>query len=279
MDGPEGGERPKGEATAPKPRRDPRRDAVEFADRIRRQAKERLDEVVPPHIQKEAHRKGFHMTSGIIATPLFLYTGLVYGTMVVLITLAVIVVLEVLLARFDMEVPFLTQQLTATRRHGETFSWASTMFLVAGLAIIWLTPLPVAFAGLAMLGLGDGFSALVGKAVGKHKLWYNRQKSWEGTIAGFVAGSIGAVGLMFWYYAATTTDFTVHDFPVLPVVPIALIGALAGSIAESMPQWEDNVSVPIATAGTMVVLWMAIGLTPRFGPLVEWVLTGRFPGI
>lgn len=240
---------------------------------LRERAQEQLDTYVPPHVQKEAHRKGFHMVAGIAATPLFLYTGHVYGTLAGLITLFVILAMEVLMTRFGVAVPFLTKQLLSTRRSQETFSWASTMFIVAALAILWLTPLPVAFAALAMLGLGDGMSALVGKAIGRHKLWYNRDKSWEGSLAGFLAGTTGALGLTWWYYAATG-----QPYPLAAIVPICIAGALAASIAESVPQWEDNFSVPIASSATMLILWLTTGLMPRHGALIDWLLASGLPG-
>lgn len=230
-----------------------------------------MDEYIPQDVQKEAHRKGFHMVAGIVATPLVLYTGLGYTTIAALVTLLVIASLELLMARFDLAVPFLTKQLTSTRRPGEKFSWASTMFLVAALAILWIAPLPVAFAALAMLGLGDGMSALVGRAIGRHKLWWNPKKSLEGSLAGFLAGALGALLLTGWYYAEIGVPF-----PMIAVVPIAVAGSLAAMVAESMPQWEDNFSVPIASSATMMVLWLTAGLTPRFGPLVEFVVSGRW---
>jgi farnesol kinase len=168
-------------------------------------------------------------------------------------------------------VPFLTKQLMATRRPNEVFSWASTMFIIAALLILWLTPLPVALAALAMLGFGDGISALVGRAIGRNKLWYNPRKSWEGSTAGFLAGAIGALALTAWYYAAVGLAY-----PFMALVPICIAGALAATIAESLPQWEDNFSVPIASSVTMTILWVTAGLSPTFGPAIEYLV--RFAG-
>lgn len=175
-----------------------------------------MDEYVPQVVQREAHRKGFHMTTGLLATPLVIYTGLTFTTIAALATLVVIAALELLLGRYRLAVPFLTKQLTSTRRPNEVFSWASTMFIVAALLILWFTPLPVALAALAMLGFGDGMSALVGRAIGRNKLWYNPKKSWEGSTAGFLAGAIGALGMTAWYYAAVE-----QPYPFMAIVPIS----------------------------------------------------------
>lgn len=270
--------RPRQESTAaPHPvirrrPRSPHKPLGELRDRFEKmqeRVQHVVDEYVPHDVQKEAHRKGFHMTSGILATPLVLYTGLVYTTAAAIVTLIVIASLELLLARYRLAVPFVTHQLTATRRPGEVFSWASIMFIVAALIILWLTPLPVALAALAMLGLGDGMSALVGRMTGKNKLWYNPKKSWEGSTAGFLAGAIGALGLTAWYYAAAG-----QPYPFVALVPISIAGALAAAIAESLPQWEDNFSVPIASSVTMTILWMTTGLSPGYGPLIQILIDG-----
>jgi dolichol kinase len=228
-----------------------------------------VDTYVPPAVQREAHRKGFHMTTGILVTPIVLYAGLVFATLAGLATLLVIVAVEYLQARHRLAVPVLTKQLLATRRPGELFSWASTTFLVVALLILWLVPTPIALAALAMLGIGDGLSALVGKSIGRNKLWYNRAKSWEGSLAGFLAGALGALLVTWWFYTATGTSY-----PFLAIVPICIAGALAASVVESLPQWEDNVSVPLASAGTMMVLWFTTGLAPQLGPLLE-IVAGR----
>ena len=234
---------------------------------LRHQAQDMVDHYVPQEVQKEAHRKGFHMTAGILATPLVLYGGFLFTTLAALACLIVIVAVELLQARYRLAVPVITSQLLSTRRPGEQFSWAATTFIIAALPILWIAPTPVALAALAMLGLGDGMSAMVGKMIGKHKLRYNPDKSWEGSLAGFLGGSLGALVVTAWYYAEAGLEY-----PMLAIVPVAVAGALAAAIVESLPQWEDNVSVPIVSAGTMMLLWFTTGLQPEVGPIVDLVI-------
>lgn len=234
---------------------------------LRHQAQDVVDHYVPPELQKEAHRKGFHMTSGLMATPLVLYGGFIFTTLAALATLVVIVAVELLQARYRLAIPIVTSQLLSTRRPGERFSWAATTFIIAALPILWIAPTPVALAALAMLGLGDGMSAMVGKWIGRHKLWYNPKKSWEGSLAGFLGGTIGALIVTAWYYAEMGLEY-----PLLATVPVWVAGALAAAIVESLPQWEDNVSVPVVSAGTMMLLWFTTGLHPEVGPLVDLIV-------
>lgn len=212
--------------------------------------------------KKELVRKSWHVIAGLLAVPFVLYTGLGFTTLFASATVLTVIALEVLATR-GLGIPFFTEQLLRTRRPGETFSWAALTFVTTGIVLLWLTPTPVAFAAIALLGLGDGFSALIGLRYGRHKLPWNRRKSWEGSLAGLAAGFLGAVVLTAWYFLDRG-----EAYPP-PFVWIVLAGAVAAMAAESTPDQQDNLTVPLAAGLVMGVLWPALGLEPRFGELVE----------
>ena len=92
----------------------------------------------------------------------------------------------------------------------------------------------IAAAAIMILALGDSFATLVGRRFGRHKIFYSREKSVEGSIGGFVPAFLGA--LIF----------------VSPQV--ALVGALAGMAVESLPaKIDDNTIIPL-TAGLIMFL-------------------------
>ncbi|MFQ6136953.1 MAG: diacylglycerol/polyprenol kinase family protein [Candidatus Hydrothermarchaeales archaeon] len=96
---------------------------------------------------------------------------------------------------------------------------------LASLLIFGLIDLNVASASIIILALGDSASTLVGKNFGRHKILYNREKSWEGTIAGLVFALIGA--------------------QVFVKLPIAIAGAIAAMLIESVPlKIDDNITIP-----------------------------------
>jgi uncharacterized protein (TIGR00297 family) len=108
----------------------------------------------------------------------------------------------------------------------------------------------IAAAAWAILAVGDGMSTIVGRAVGGRPIPWNREKTWAGSAAFFVFGSVAGVALAWWCRAA------VHPAPSMwfwIAAPIA--AALCAAAAESIPiRLDDNVSVPIAAAA---VLWLA----------------------
>jgi dolichol kinase len=217
----------------------------------------------------EARRKGWHMVSGVLFTPLIVYTNLVYATILMLVAALFILILEVLRLSWGIHLPFWSRQLERTRRAHEVISWASISFLATIVILIWLAPLPVALAAAAQLALGDGVSALVGKPLGRHKIWFNRDKSWEGSGAGFLAGAVGAFAILAWYYWQQGAAF---DASLL--VLVCIVGSFFAMLAESLPRFEDNVTVPLLAGVSMTLLWWALGLTPVDGELVRR-LTGQ----
>lgn len=207
------------------------------------------------------------MMAGVVATPFVLYTSVVYASLVALCAVVFIVCVELLHRFWGIQLPFWSRQLQSTRRETETFSWASIAFLLALFMLAWLVPMPVALAAAAMLALGDGMSAIVGRAAGRHKIWYNRSKSWEGSAGGLLAGFLGALVLMGWYAAETS-----HDYPLPLVAVVCALGAAFAMVGESLPRLQDNVVVPVFAAIPMTIAWMALDLDPRWGELAVRLL-------
>ncbi len=92
------------------------------------------------------------------------------------------------------------------------------------------------FAAIAILAAGDGVAGVIGRRYGKHRLSFNKNKSWEGSISGFIAASITG-----FYYAG----------------PIAIAGSTFGMLAGAVNR-HDNLAVPYAALISMVAIqWIA----------------------
>jgi dolichol kinase len=114
---------------------------------------------------------------------------------------------------------------------------ALSFFLGALLALLlFKSYLAIISATIIILALGDSFSTLVGKKLGRHKIFYNPQKSWEGSIAGLCIALIGAI-----YFVP---------------LPLAVSGAVAGMLAESLPlKIDDNITIPVFSGIAMLLAY------------------------
>ncbi len=90
----------------------------------------------------------------------------------------------------------------------------------------------ICFAAIAILAAGDGFAGIIGRRYGRHRFSFNRNKSWEGSLSGFIAASL--TGL---YYAG----------------PIALAGSTFGMLAGAVNK-HDNIAVPYAALASMFLM-------------------------
>jgi len=107
------------------------------------------------------------------------------------------------------------------------------IFYAIGIIIALVTfPEQVSYASIAILTLGDGCAELFGRRIGKHVYTYNKGKSIEGSVFGFVAALVGAS---------------------LFVSPLkAILGSAVGMFIESLPApINDNLTIPIISGLVM----------------------------
>ncbi len=117
-------------------------------------------------------------------------------------------------------------------RSGGNYRGAFYFYLSSAVSL-FLFPLPVALLSITVLALGDSFSTAVG-IFGKRKIFYNRRKTWEGTIAGFAAAFAGC--------------FLINPYLALPA-------AFFGMFVESLPlKIDDNLTMPILTGIALSVI-------------------------
>lgn len=91
------------------------------------------------------------------------------------------------------------------------------------------------FAAIAILAGGDGIAGVVGRKYGRHRFSFNKNKSWEGTLSGFIAASLTG-----FYFAGG----------------IALVGSAFGMLAGAVNR-NDNIAVPYAALIAMFLVQYA----------------------
>ena len=121
---------------------------------------------------------------------------------------------------------------------------ATWMCVTAALCAL-LFPAPIAAASLAMLMVGDGAAAVVGRRFGRTRYPFS-EKSVEGSVAFFVTGLVAAIP--FGMAAGTVGDGALS-------VPVLAAGALTAAVVEALPvPVNDNLRVPLAAGAAMLLL-------------------------
>lgn len=115
------------------------------------------------------------------------------------------------------------------------FSIEPSSYFISVLSLLYLSFFideKICFAAIAILAAGDGIAGVVGRKYGRHRLSFNKNKSWEGALSGFVAASLSGFYFADW---------------------MALIGGTFGMLAGAVNK-HDNIAVPYAALAAMVVV-------------------------
>lgn len=117
---------------------------------------------------------------------------------------------------------------------------ATWMCVTAALCAL-LFPTPIAAASLAMLMVGDGAAAVVGRRFGRTRYPFS-EKSLEGSLAFFTTGFVAAIPF------GTVGDGALS-------VPVLAAGALTAAVVEALPvPVNDNLRVPLVAGAAMLLL-------------------------
>ena len=186
----------------------------------------------------ELNRQIFHMFLGLTIVLLLRYGFINNNTILILILTGFI--LSFLSTKIKIPVIYSLLQKFERNKDIKRFPGKGVIFYFIGayLSLI-LFPKEIAMASIMILALGDSVSHLYGLHYGRIKHPLSSTKFFEGTIAGFVAGFIGA--LIF-----------------LPLLE-AFLASLAAMAVEAIEikigaeQVDDNLIMPVA-AGIAVLI-------------------------
>lgn len=118
------------------------------------------------------------------------------------------------------------------REEEEPTLMGSTYFLFSSILAILLFPKPIAIASLLILTLSDTAAALVGKGIGRIRVF---GKTLEGSAAFFLTSL-----LIVWFYP------NLNRFS-------GTLAALGGTLIELIPiPLNDNLSIPLVTGAIMI---------------------------
>ncbi len=175
----------------------------------------------------EVRRQIFHL----IAISLWLIPVLYlpYWVVVVLLLIAVAINLAVVVRFRPLYVVFSPFIGLFERDRNLDKPGIQALYANLGVFISFLLFGKFAVVGVVALAVGDSFSNLVGMRWGRHRVFYNEDKSWEGVLAFFL--SVYAV-LVFFY-----------------PVSLALMVSVVSSLLESfrLPV-DDNLTIPVVAS-------------------------------
>ena len=194
----------------------------------------------------ELKRKALHL--GALVIPLGI---VVLGRSVALWLLVPLAVVAVTLDVLRLRVPavhrFITWLFAPIMRPEEQPPFGgpivingATWMCVSAAVCTLLFPEAVAAAALAMLMVGDGAAAIVGRRFGRTRYPFS-EKSVEGSAAFFVTGLAAAV------------PFGALASPAV-ALPVLIAGAFTAALVEALPvPINDNVRVPVIAGATMLL--------------------------
>ena len=184
-------------------------------------------------IKNEILRKGIHLSS--LAVPLFLHLYGRYFTLLFLVPITFsFVVLDLL--RINNQIVrnsynFFFNSITREKESGR-LTGASYVF-IASTFIVFVFPESIAIAALMIMSISDTFAAIIGRLYGS--IFIGR-KSIEGSVSFFITSL--AIVLLF-------SDLNIS---------ISIICILIATIVELYTPINDNLSIPVAFAGTYTLL-------------------------
>jgi len=150
------------------------------------------------------------------------------------------------------------------REHEHT-AGSSTGILLYPLAVLLLilafyTRLEVAAAAWGILAFGDGMASVVGMSIGRAKLPWNPRKSWAGTIAYALFGTVAAAVLLVW-----TAPVQGRAYEWGFALAVCGLTALLAAGLESLPQGlDDNIGVPLVSGLFLLGLVLTQGRWDAF---------------
>lgn len=211
--------------------------------------KGRLSEILPLLIEKpskahhpifsrsEAMRETIHI--GGILVPIFCKYLLDYRIAAVLVLLFTLIYIASEIARLEgISFPLLStmtkKAAIGTEIHG--FALDPVSFALGIFFSLIIFPVPINYASIAILTLGDSAATIFGKKFGGTVFPFNKGKRIESTIFGFFFAFTGA-------FLFLNNPWT------------ALIGAAIGMLVECLPlPVSDNLTMPLASGLAMTII-------------------------
>ncbi len=196
----------------------------------------------------ETRRQLIHF-SGVITPVYLLVVKNVFGELAPIFLLSGMIgvgyVISTLYLR-GIRIPGFSQLIDSAERDRDkpgkgTFRFFTGVLIAYTIALGFGMPYYLFAAGVLVLAAGDSMSTLAGIRLGRRRIPYNRAKSIEGAIAGFLSS-------FFVVFIAMLLFNLSFDYSA----KIALVASAVGMFVESLPlPVDDNLTIPVAVVGVL----------------------------
>ena len=184
---------------------------------------------------KEEKRQIVHILLFLLA---FLLKYLSRWQTIILLCLLLFVVLFI--------IPRLRAKSHLYRFTERKYSRGAVSYFLILLVLVLIFPLHIVAVSWAILALGDGTATLFGRHFRAKELPWNKNKTYAGSLAFIIFGSLGAFILLKWMVPEISGNQAFF---------LGLKTTIVAAIVESLPlKFDDNVSVAIASAVTLYFL-------------------------
>ncbi|XP_023773105.1 phytol kinase 1, chloroplastic isoform X1 [Lactuca sativa] len=127
------------------------------------------------------------------------------------------------------------------------------LMLILSSLLFWRDS-PIGVVSLSMMCGGDGIADIMGRRFGLHKIPYNKQKSWVGSISMFMVGFLVSVGMLYYF-----SKLGYFELDWLKTMERVAMVAIVATLVESLPTkggLDDNISVPLVS---MLTAYLSFG--------------------
>lgn len=157
-----------------------------------------------------------------------------------------VVLLFLLLVIILFVIPKLRSRRHFYRREEKIYSKGAVNYFLVLLVLVLIFPFEVVGASWGIMALGDGMATLVGRNFKTKELFWNKNKSYVGSLAFVIFGLAGSYVLLRWL---------APDMAMSAALAVSFKTVVVAAVVESLP-WkiDDNISVPLASAA--VLSWL-----------------------
>lgn len=117
-------------------------------------------------------------------------------------------------------------------------------FFLSSLICLIFLGREITVLAIITLAIGDSVSAIIGKKYGKHKIYWSKKKSYEGSVAFFISVFVAIYVFIHFF----------PEFALFHPITVAISAAFFGSLIETEPTLTDNFSIPIFTGAMLYLL-------------------------